>query len=64
MYVIFEYAVCVALTLAAGTLLFGTCVAILMIQEGARLLAGFVRAFLHPGAPVVRPTPHLSMQGR
>lgn len=49
MYIILECATCVVLILVAATLLFGSCVALLMIQEGGLLLEGLVRGLIGQG---------------
>jgi hypothetical protein len=63
MYAILECATYIALTLIAGTLLFGACVAFLMVQEGVQLLGKSLHALVLSAGPAMRPARHPTAQG-
>jgi hypothetical protein len=63
MYIILEYVTCLMLALVTATLLFGSCVAFLMIREEVLLLGGFVRALVRSGVAVMGPARHVTAHG-
>ena len=62
MYIILEYSVCVGMVVMVGTLLWGACAALVMIQEAARISAGFMAALLRRRVQVVKSATPLSMR--
>jgi hypothetical protein len=64
MCIILDNVTIVELTLVAATLLSGSCIAILMIQEEGLLLEGLVRTFGERGRVAMKPARQLRTLGR